>query len=61
MLCIPLVNAERAWAYEMQLKGDITEETSRTRHHMIKRLRRAAKYATELEELLAVRSRACVI
>ena len=51
-LLIPLVNAERAWSYAMELKqggGDAT----RKRHHLVKRLAKAARWAAELAALSA--------
>lgn len=50
-LSIPLLNAERAWSYAMQLKNDINEDTSRKKFHMVKRLTKAVKWSTALQEL----------
>ncbi|XP_071479456.1 signal recognition particle subunit SRP68-like [Diadema antillarum] len=49
-LYLPLVCAERAWSYAMQLKTEGNTEP-RKRFHVISRLRKAVKYATELETL----------
>jgi signal recognition particle subunit SRP68 len=49
-LLIPLFQAERAWAYSMQLKQESNSET-RKRFHLLNRLRKAIKYARELEKL----------
>jgi signal recognition particle subunit SRP68 len=49
-LLIPLFQAERAWAYAMQLKQESTSEP-RKRFHLLNRLRKAIKYAKELERL----------
>ncbi|KAJ3038273.1 signal recognition particle subunit srp68 [Rhizophlyctis rosea] len=45
-----LFETERAWAYAMELKRDSTAEP-RKKHHLIKRLKRAAQTATKLEGL----------
>jgi signal recognition particle subunit SRP68 len=44
-----LFQSERAWAYAMELKRDSSGE-SRKHHHVVKRLRRAAQYASQLSE-----------
>ena len=41
-LLIPLLNAERAWAFSMELK-ESSEEEPRKRFHMLRRLRKAAE------------------
>ncbi|KAJ1627916.1 hypothetical protein T492DRAFT_841980 [Pavlovales sp. CCMP2436] len=53
-LLIPLMNAERAWAYAMHLKRESGAE-SRPRHHMLTRLAKAARWASELQALCAKR------
>lgn len=51
-LSIPLLNAERAWSYAMQLKDDLSkEDDSRKQHHLLKRLGRAVKWSKMLQEL----------
>ena len=50
-LQIPLMTVERAWAYAMQLKFEMNTEP-RKRFHMINRLRKAAKEAERLDELV---------
>ncbi|XP_017864181.1 PREDICTED: signal recognition particle subunit SRP68 [Drosophila arizonae] len=47
---IPLISAERAWAYAMQLKQEANTEP-RKRFHLINKLRRACFYALQLQEL----------
>jgi len=47
-LHVPLVTAERAWAYYMQLKFESNSDP-RKKFHMINRLRKAKKYAEQLE------------
>jgi len=51
-LHIPLVTAERAWAYYMQLKFESNSDP-RKKFHMINRLRKARKYAEQLDSLCA--------
>jgi len=51
-LHIPLITAERAWAYYMQLKFEANAEP-RKKYHMINRLRKAKKYADQLDTLCA--------
>jgi len=51
-LHIPLVTAERAWAYYMQLKFESNSDP-RKKFHMINRLRKARKYADQLENVCA--------
>jgi len=50
-LLIPLMDAERAWSYAMDLKESVSEENSRPRFHCVKRLQRAVSHAKHLEEL----------
>ncbi|KAJ3330852.1 signal recognition particle subunit srp68 [Blyttiomyces sp. JEL0837] len=45
-----LFHAERSWSYAMELKRESTDEP-RKRHHSVKRLRRAAEAAGELEQV----------
>ncbi|XP_033159318.1 signal recognition particle subunit SRP68 [Drosophila mauritiana] len=47
---IPLICAERAWAYAMQLKQESNTEP-RKRFHLVNKLRRACFYALQLQEL----------
>ncbi|EDV50605.1 signal recognition particle subunit SRP68 [Drosophila erecta] len=47
---IPLISAERAWAYAMQLKQESNTE-QRKRFHLVNKLRRACFYALQLQEL----------
>ncbi|KAK9814357.1 hypothetical protein WJX72_004470 [[Myrmecia] bisecta] len=53
---IPLVNAERAWAYAMELKNQVEEKPDpRKRLHLIRRLAKAARWAGELARVAAQR------
>lgn len=47
---IPLISAERAWAYAMQLKQESNTEP-RKRFHLVCKLRKACGYALQLQEL----------
>ncbi|KAI9587847.1 signal recognition particle subunit SRP68 [Glossina fuscipes] len=47
---IPLISAERAWSYAMQLKQEANTEP-RKRFHLISKLRKACGYALQLQEL----------
>jgi len=47
---LPLIDAERAWAYAMQLKSEANTEP-RKRFHMISRLRKAVQHAGTLDRL----------
>ncbi|XP_046407107.1 signal recognition particle subunit SRP68 [Ischnura elegans] len=49
-LYIPLMMAERAWAYGMQLRQEANTEP-RKRFHLLSRLKKAAKYALQLQIL----------
>ena len=49
-LHIPLMDAERAWSYAMELKL-LANTEPRKRFHLVRRLRKAAHYAGELETL----------
>eukprot|EP00468_Gymnochlora_sp_CCMP2014_P009611 CAMPEP_0167759566 /NCGR_PEP_ID=MMETSP0110_2-20121227/11097_1 /TAXON_ID=629695 /ORGANISM="Gymnochlora sp., Strain CCMP2014" /LENGTH=611 /DNA_ID=CAMNT_0007645971 /DNA_START=11 /DNA_END=1846 /DNA_ORIENTATION=+ len=52
VLSIPLLNAERAWSYAMELKKALQkEDESRKQHHLLRRLKRAVKSSNELLEL----------
>lgn len=50
VLMIPLCLAERAWSYAMQLKQEVSEQP-RKRFHLVRRLKKAAEYATKFEKL----------
>lgn len=50
-LTLPLMNAERAWSYAMQIKGEMTADTPRKRFHLLKRLSKAAKWSDHLKAL----------
>ncbi|CAM9335457.1 unnamed protein product [Choristocarpus tenellus] len=50
---IPLMMAERAWAYAMLKKQESAKAPYRFTHHMMKRLSKAAKWAKDLEMLCA--------
>ena len=56
---IPLMNAERAWAHAMEIKKE-TENAknvlARTRHHMVKKLRKANKWAEEFAKVCSTRA-----
>ena len=47
---LPLIDAERAWAYAMQLKSEANTEP-RKKFHMISRLRKAVQHANTLDRL----------
>ncbi|CAB4064511.1 SRP68 [Lepeophtheirus salmonis] len=49
-LLIPLMDAERAWSYGLQLKFEMQSEP-RKKYHMIGRLRKAVEHANFLKEL----------
>lgn len=49
-LYIPLILAERAWSYAMQLRQESNTEP-RKKFHLLNRLRRACKHAVELQLL----------
>ena len=49
-LYIPLICAERSWAYAMQCKQEASTETRR-KFHMIRRLRKAVYWSTKLRDL----------
>lgn len=48
-LLIPLFQAERAWAYALQLKQESNNE-QRKKYHVLNRLRKAVKHSNELEK-----------
>jgi len=50
-LQLPLMQAERAWAYAMQLKFEMNSER-RKKFHMINRLKKAKVYSGQLAELV---------
>ena len=50
-LQLPLMHAERAWAYAMQLKFEMNSEP-RKKYHMINRLKKAKHYADQLTALV---------
>lgn len=52
-LYIPLVMAERAWSYAMQLKQEANTEP-RKKFHLMSRLKKAARVAVELERLCEI-------
>lgn len=64
LLYLPLYNAERAWAYAMQLKEDDNldksengeDANSRIKFHLNGRLRKAAEWSQRLAEICAVRA-----
>jgi len=54
---IPLVSAERAWSFAVQLKSDNATSASfnpRWRHHSIQRLSKAVRWARKLDEMCKV-------
>ena len=67
-LLLPLVQAERAWSYAMQLQSDIQHadekgdqdgrggSVSRMRFHAVRRLKKAVAWAKELAELTVARA-----
>eukprot|EP00752_Nemacystus_decipiens_P010255 g9139.t1 len=50
---IPLMTAERAWAYGMQRKQETPNAPYRVRRHVTTRLAKAAKWAADLDALCA--------
>lgn len=48
---LALLNAERAWAFSMQLKQTAAKLNAKHKHHVKKRLRRAALWAQRLQQL----------
>lgn len=55
-LYIPLILAERAWSYAMQLRQESNTEP-RKKFHLTNKLRRACTYALQLQELCAASNR----
>jgi signal recognition particle subunit SRP68 len=55
-LLIPLFQAERAWSYAMQLKQESNTDP-RKKFHLVNRLRKAAKQASDLEKLCCASSK----
>jgi signal recognition particle subunit SRP68 len=55
-LILVLTESERAWAYSMQLKGELDQDNSRKRFHLLKRLKRAVDHAKHLNELCRARA-----
>lgn len=53
-LQIPLIMAERCWSYAMQLRQESNTEL-RKKFHLVSRLRKAATYSLQLQELIEVR------
>ena len=57
LLQVPLVAAERAWAYAMDIKNEMEQSNAPyKRRHMLKRLTRAHLHAKELASLVTERS-----
>ncbi len=57
LLQVPLLAAERAWAYAMDIKNEMEQSNAPyKRRHMMKRLSRAHGHAKELASLVAARS-----
>lgn len=50
---IPLMLAERAWSYAMQLRVEANTEP-RKKFHLVSRLRKASSYAIQLQKLCEV-------
>lgn len=50
---IPLISAERAWAYAMQLRQEANTEP-RKKFHLVGKLKRASFYSLQLQELCNV-------
>ncbi|CAM9827301.1 unnamed protein product [Laminaria digitata] len=48
---IPLMTAERAWAYAMQRKQETVDAPYRVKRHVVTRLDKASKWAAQLEAL----------
>lgn len=55
-LYIPLILAERAWSYAMQLRQESNTE-QRKKFHLIAKLRKACTYALQLQELCSASGR----
>lgn len=52
-LQVPLIMAERAWSYAMQLRQESNTEP-RKKFHLISRLKKAATYSLQLQDLIEV-------
>lgn len=52
-LQVPLVMAERAWSYAMQLRQESNTEP-RKKFHLVSRLKKAATYSIQLQDLIEV-------
>lgn len=52
-LQVPLIMAERAWSYAMQLRQESNTEP-RKKFHLISRLKKAASYSLQLQDLIEV-------
>lgn len=57
-LSIPLISAERCWAYAMQLKQEATSEP-RKKFHMIRRFRKAVRWSVVLRDLCNAEASKC--
>lgn len=55
-LYLPLMLAERAWSYAMQLRQEANTEP-RKKFHLVNKLRRACSYALQLQELCSISQR----
>lgn len=55
-LYIPLMLAERAWSYAMQLRQESNTE-QRKKFHLVNKLRKACTYALQMQELCSVSAR----
>uniref|UniRef100_A0A7S3ZB70 Signal recognition particle subunit SRP68 n=1 Tax=Lotharella globosa TaxID=91324 RepID=A0A7S3ZB70_9EUKA len=52
LLSIPLLNAERAWSYAMELKKESAkDDDSRKHHHLLRKLSRAVRWSKDLRSL----------
>ncbi|KAG9508790.1 Eukaryotic translation initiation factor 5B, partial [Fragariocoptes setiger] len=58
MLIIPLILAERSWAYAMQLKQEVGEH-SRKKFHSLKRLKKAVQHGNRFEALCCDQPTVC--
>lgn len=58
-LLLPLVNAERAWAHAQELKAAVAQarpDAAAKQHHAVKRLSKAAAWASQLAQLAGSRA-----
>lgn len=53
LLCVPLLQAERAWAHAMQLRQEANTEP-RKKFHLVSRLKKACAHAHMLLQLCEV-------